>query len=207
MVEEVTEDPGEARDVAERKRALRAGVRAARAALSPAERAAAATAATGRLEALPDLRRARVVLAYAATAAELDVDATVAALRDRGTQVCLPRVAGDHLEVVATTLRALRPGHRGISEPDGPARVVDDLDVVLLPGVAFDLAGGRLGQGGGHYDRLLGRLPERTVRIGVGFACQLVPRVPTLPHDEPVDLVVTDRVVHATGARVEPRGG
>jgi 5-formyltetrahydrofolate cyclo-ligase len=70
------------------------------------------------------------------------------------------------------------------------------VDAAVLPGVAFDPRGGRLGAGGGHYDRLLARLPTETTRIGVGFACQLVPHVPTEPHDQRVEVVVTEASVH-----------
>ena len=203
---EVTDDAHRAAESAARKTSLRRTVRAARDRLSPQDRAAASAAVATRLDALPDVHQARAVLLYAPNASEVDVTAVAAAARDRGATVCFPRVSGDELVAVAAAPLSLRPGYRGIGEPDGPARPLDELDVVVLPGIAFDLVGGRLGQGGGHYDRLLGRLPTHTVRIGVAHSCQLVPRVPRLPHDQPVDLVVTDHGTHATGARGVPAG-
>lgn len=204
---EVTDDPQHAVDTEARKVALRRTVRAARDGMDVATRWNSSREVARRLEALPDVRRARTVLLYAAMGSEVDVDAVVAPLRERGTTTCFPRVTGDELIAVAASPSALRPGHRGIAEPDGPARPLEEVDVVVLPGVAFDLAGGRLGQGGGHYDRLLARLPAHTVRVGAAHSCQLVPRVPRQAHDQPVDLVVTDRGVHVTGARDAPQGG
>lgn len=185
-----------------RKAALRRAVRVARDELAPLERVTAAGAAVERLRQLPELRGVRVAALYTAHGNELDVAGLADELRARGVTTGLPRVHGDELELVATTAAAaLAAGYRGIREPAGPGLHLDTVEVVVLPGTAFDPVGGRLGRGGGHYDRLLARLPATTVRIGVGFACQLVPRVPREAHDEPVDLVVTDRVVHRTGAR------
>ncbi len=207
MVHEVTGDGPDLDGVGARKTSLRRTVRAAREDLTAAQRWQAADAAVTRLASLPDVHRARTVLLYAAGGSELDVMGLATRLRERGVTVCFPRVAGDELIPVAASPLALRPGYRGIAEPDGPARDLADLDVVVVPGLAFDLAGGRLGQGGGHYDRLLRRVPTHTVRVGVGYSCQLVPRVPVQPHDEVVDLVVTDHGVHPTGARARPEGG
>lgn len=206
MVHEVP-DEGEAADQRVRKAALRRTARAARADLGPAERHQAAAAVVSQLDRLPAMRRATQVLLYAGSPVELDVAGLAGSLRERGVVTCFPRVAGGDLEVVAGTPLGLRVGFRGIAEPPGPPREIADLDVAIVPGVAFDLMGGRLGQGGGHYDRLLGRLLPHTLRVGVGFSCQLVPRVPRQPHDEPVDLIVTEHGAHGTGARERPLGG
>lgn len=186
----------------DRKAALRAATLAARRSLRTGERAAASKSIVERLMGLPELRAAKVVLLYAALAEEADIGAAVAPLREREVRTVFPRVRGEQLELVAASdLRTLQLGYRGIREPIGPAIDPSVVDAVLAPGVAFDPHGGRLGQGGGHYDRLLPTLPTTAVRIGVCFACQVVPDVPCDPHDLPVDLVVTDRAVYRTGAR------
>ena len=154
-----------------------------------------------RLERLPELRRAGTVLLYAASGQEADPGGLLPTLLARGVRTLYPRVRGAHLELVdARDLRALQLGYRGIAEPVGRAVDPAVVDVALVPGVAFDLRGGRLGQGGGHYDRLLAALPSTAVRVGLCFACQVVTRVPREPHDAAVDLLVTDRVTH----RVHP---
>jgi 5-formyltetrahydrofolate cyclo-ligase len=186
----------------DRKAALRVAALAARRSLRTGERATASQAVVERLTVLPELRRAQVVLLYAALAEETDVGAMIAPLHGRGARTVFPRVRGDRLELVAASdLRTLQLGYRGIQEPVGPAVDPAIIDAVIVPGVAFDPHGGRLGQGGGHYDRLLATLPSRTVRIGVCFAGQVVPAVPRDDHDLPVDLVVTDRALYRTGAR------
>jgi 5-formyltetrahydrofolate cyclo-ligase len=195
-------DPG----VATRKTALRHSVQLALEELTEQERRAASAAAVARLVRLPEVWRAGVVALYVALPQELDPSAAVPILRDRGIRTLFPRVRGDLLDLAeASDPHALPGGFRGIREPTGPAVDPSVVDVAVLPGVAFDLDGGRLGQGGGHYDRLLPELPEDTVRIGLGFSCQVVPRVPREDHDALVDIVVTDHAVHRTGARREPR--
>lgn len=189
----------------DRKGALRASALAARRELGRGERAMAAAAVCARLLALPELRDARTVLLYAAKPDELEVAGIVGPLHERGGRTLFPRVRGDDLELVAAhDLLTLQLGYRGIREPVGPAVDPDVVDVVVAPGVAYDPHGGRLGHGGGHYDRLLARLPESTVRIGVCFSCQVVPRVPREDHDAVVDLVVTERALYRTRARSGP---
>jgi 5-formyltetrahydrofolate cyclo-ligase len=187
----------------DRKAALRASIRDARRELSLGERQEAARAVVDRLLRLPELRRARTVLLYAAVGDELDVGGLVAPLREAGARTLFPRVRGDRLELVAASdLLTLTLGYRGIQEPVGPAVDPSVVEVAVVPGVAFDLRGMRLGRGGGHYDRLLAALPDTCARIGAAFSCQLVPAVPHLEHDEPVDLVVTERATYRNpGAR------
>ncbi len=183
------------------KQALRKDLRRARSALLPAERAAASLAASQRLLALPELRSAGTVLLYAALPDEADPDHVRAVLFEAGARVLLPRVVGEELHLAQTHPdRALTIGAFGIREPDGPPIEPDQVDLAVLPGVAFDHAGGRLGQGGGFYDRLLPRLRPDAVLVGFGFACQLVPRVPQDPHDQRVDVVVTDATTHRAHA-------
>ena len=189
----------------ELKDRLRATALESRRRLTRGERRDASRAITERLLTLPDLRRTRTVLVYAAMADEVDLGELVGPLHERGVRLLFPRVRGPELELVETAdLLTLRLGFRGIREPTGPSVDPGLVEAALLPGSAFDPHGGRLGQGGGHYDRLLARMPERCLRVGVCFACQVVPRVPLDVHDEPVDLVVTERARYRTEARLLP---
>ena len=179
------------------KAPLRAATLAARRALSDAQRQQASIRIVERLLRLPELREASTVLLYAALREEVDLATLVGPLHGRGTRTLFPRVRGERLELVAAAdLRTLQLGHRGVREPAG--RTVDPgvVDVAVVPGVAFDPRGGRLGAGGGHYDRLLAELAATTTRVGTAFDCQLVPRIPREAHDQPVHLVVTERSVH-----------
>lgn len=187
------------------KHEARAHARATRAGLDVAVRAAASEAICSHLLGIEAVGSGAVLLGYAPTPDEVDVRPVLEARLRGGARLLLPRVRGSELEVVeVTSLQGLVAGYRGTLEPVGAA-APEALapDVVLVPGLAFDLSGGRLGQGGGHYDRLLARLGTgRVVRIGVAFTCQLVEAVPRAPHDQDVELVVTeDGVVggHAAG--------
>jgi 5-formyltetrahydrofolate cyclo-ligase len=189
----------------DRKAALRAATLSARRELTRGERQQASLAAVERLRNLPELRRLDTVLLYAALPDELDVGGLVGPLRAAGVRTLFPRVRGDELELVAAAdLLTLTLGYRGINEPTGPAIDPGVVDAAIVPGVAFDPHGARLGRGGGHYDRLLAQLPDDAVRIGVCFSCQVVPSVPLAAHDEPVDVVVTERAIHRGNSRLDP---
>jgi 5-formyltetrahydrofolate cyclo-ligase len=159
------------------------------------DRFQAARAVAERALALPAVAQARCVLAYAATAEELDPAPLVAALRARGARIAYPRVC----ESGALTLHwceedaALARGYRGIAEPaaDSPQASPDDFDLVLVPGVAFDASGARLGMGGGFYDRLLPRLSAGAMNVGLAFDEQIVERVPAEEHDVRLGAVIT----------------
>jgi 5-formyltetrahydrofolate cyclo-ligase len=175
------------------KHELRARVRRQRAALGAGERTRAVRQAGDHLLAVPEVAAARRVLLYASHGDEVDTDRIVTSLVARGMEVLLPRVVDRRLELVHVgDLASLAAGFRGLREPTGPAVGSEGLDVAVVPGIAFDRLGGRLGQGGGHYDRLLAELPPAVVRIGLAFALQVVEAVPHETHDVPVDLLVTE---------------
>lgn len=178
------------------KQELREALRTRRAALPGADRDRRTGLAVGHLLGLAELRRPGTVALYAALPGEIDPAPARPELEARGARIVLPRVHADgHLELVAAD-GALSPGFRGVLEPDGPALPPADVDVIVVPGVAFDRDGGRLGQGGGHYDRLLAAVGGSTTAVGFAFAFQVVEHVPLLDHDRPVDVLVTDEAVH-----------
>ena len=97
----------------------------------------------------------------------------------------------------------IEPQTLGIMEPrmelrTDPTRRVEpnDLGLVLVPGLAFDLQGNRLGRGAGYYDRFFTRLPSDVPKIALAFDCQIVDLVPTDPHDMPVDMIITETGIH-----------
>lgn len=190
-------------DVEDRKAALRRTARDARRALDDDARRIASATIVARLLALRELARAGTVALYAATDEEPDLAGLVGALAARGVRTLWPRVVGADLELAEASVERLLPGFRGIAEPVGPAVDPRRVDAVLVPGLAFDPHGARLGRGGGHYDRLLAAVDDSALRVGVAFACQVVPSVPRGPHDLPVDVVVTERSVHRHGGRTE----
>jgi 5-formyltetrahydrofolate cyclo-ligase len=175
------------------KRAVRAEVLERRDALDPVERAELGERIVTRFLALPEVRAARAVMAFWSFGSEVAMDPLIARLVEAGVTVALPRIVDGELEP-----RSWRPGepvtetHFGAREPEG-GRVLDpsEIGVVATPGVAFDRAGGRVGYGGGFYDRFLPRTPA--IRAAVGFGVQLVDGpLPGASFDLPVDVIVTE---------------
>ena len=139
------------------------------------------------------LSESRVVLAYWPLPDEPDIRPLTDALVAAGKTVLLPKVTGhDAMELRRyTTQSDLRPGAFHIMEPSGaPFTALSQIDTALIPGVAFDAAGRRLGRGRGYYDRFLAVTPQIR-KIGVCFPFQRVPEVPAEAHDVPMDAVVS----------------
>ncbi|MFE0819381.1 5-formyltetrahydrofolate cyclo-ligase [Streptomyces sp. NPDC058847] len=186
------------------KRSLRRGFLAARNALTPDDVREAADALAGRALAMPEVARAHAVAAYVSVGAEPGTLALLDALRARGVRVLLPALLPDNdLDWGEYTgegsLTPVRHGGRmTLSEPAGERLgpdAVTEADVVLLPGLAVDGRGMRLGRGGGSYDRVLARLERAGARpalLVLLYDPEVVQQhLPEEPHDRPVDAVVT----------------
>lgn len=190
------------------KQALRASMSARRMADASAQREHVARAVAVHVLGLRDFASARVVALYAALPGEIPMDAIAESVLAGGRSLALPRMEGDRLRFAQVeSWRNLARGRFGILEPPAAAPEVAfaSNDLILLPGVAFDARGGRLGRGGGHYDRAIAALRPTPHRIGVGFAFQLVAHVPVEPCDQRVDAFVCERGV--TDCRAgDPRG-
>ena len=171
------------------------------AALSAAAREAASARLSKALVASAAWRASDVVLAFSGTAGEPDTTSVLKGALSEGRLLALPRVIDDGIVFYQVLhLEQLHPGYRGILEPAAsaaPLRIGSWRHALLLvPGVAFDIGGRRLGRGGGHYDRYLKVNRQIDVRwraIGVCFERQLVDEVPVGSHDQSIDDVVTER--------------
>ena len=182
----------------EAKAALRARVLAARDAMPPAVRTSASAAIVARIMARADYIAARGILVTLPFESEWDTTALVRAALAAGKTVAVPRVDKSarmlDLHGVADLARDVVAGFRGIPEParTRPKIAHDAIDFIVVPGVAFDSEGRRLGYGGGYYDRLLPLLLPIAARVAGAFDLQLVERVPTGPNDIAIDAVVTE---------------
>ena len=186
-------------DIPGDKKALRREMIARRDAMPIAQRARVAQSLTARLTALPEYAAARTVLATMAIGSEWATAPFIEHARAAGKAIVLPRItpAPRHLEihVVGDMKRDLVPGVWGIPQPD-PARCrrVDfaEVDFALVPALAADRAGYRLGYGAGYFDRLLGNRGARPFCVTALPGAFVLANVPHDTHDIPVDLVVSD---------------
>lgn len=142
-----------------------------------------------------------MIAAYLATDGELNLDPCITALLAGGRAVACPVVDWARRELHFERLHELhtvRVGEKNIREPtSGEVVPIGEIDLLLVPGVAFDRSGHRLGRGGGFYDRILADPALRAMRCGVAFECQMVERVPTEQHDQLVQVIVTAGGMHA----------
>jgi 5-formyltetrahydrofolate cyclo-ligase len=180
------------------KLALRRRVLAERDALPAAVRRAAAAAIAARILERADFKAARAVLLTLPFGSEWDTVAVMRAALAAGRIVAVPRVDKQsrmlELHAITDPERDVVAGYRDIPEPLPACPLVsrDTIDFVLVPGVAFDRLGRRMGYGGGYYDRLLPLLSPRAARVTGAFDVQLVDRVPAAAHDIGVDAIVTE---------------
>ena len=185
------------------KKLLREQILAQRDALSPALRAAASRDMTQKLLADPGYINARSVLAYMGFGTEVETATFVAQVLHDGKLLALPRIhkTSQSLRLHRVNrLDELVSGVWGIREPhlDAPTVGLDEIDFVLMPGVAFDRSGARLGYGAGYYDRLLASSAHRSHRVAAAFEMQLVDTVPTDVHDQRLDIIITEnQTIHA----------
>lgn len=164
----------------------------------------AARALAEHLLATPEVRRAATIAAYVSIGQEPGTGPLVEALREAGRHVLLPVLLPDNDLDWARYAGPddLVPARRGVLEPPGPPLGPDAVataDAVLVPALAVDRTGLRLGRGGGSYDRALGRVPVGTFVCALLFDGELVDAVPAAPHDRRVTAVATPSGVTRVG--------
>ena len=183
-----------------RKQALRQSIIAAREKLPAAERLRLSHAIVKAICGLPEYRQAQTVLGYLNFGAEMAAELWVQQALADGKRVLLPRVnrASKHLDIykVQDLHQDVAPGAWGIREPVVERCIKEDalgtVDFILLPGVAFTREGGRLGYGGGFYDKLLAQMPHRPALVAGAFALQVVQEIPLESTDRNVGWLVTE---------------
>lgn len=194
----------EADDIQRKKQALRQRVRQRSAAISPEFITAASRQITTRVTGLAEYAKARCVMCYVSLPREVQTHELLHIMRQSGKTVVVPWCEGEELKLFRfETLAELTPGALGILEPPLHLRVnpvrqarAEEIDLVLVPGLAFDRRGGRVGRGKGYYDRFLQRIAPSVPKVGLAFEWQLVDEIPVTPHDVRMDLVVTEKNIY-----------
>ena len=183
--------------LAANKKALRASIKQKRRALSIEYRQQASRKMQAELTRLPCYQAAEYIMLYMAMPDEVQLDELIAMVLKDGKKAVIPLVTGAGLmeAVELTDMADLVPDKYGIktvSEEKRRLIAPDKIDLIIVPGVAFDKAGHRLGMGGGFYDRFMLRA-SRAVRAALAYDCQLLVSVPAEVHDLTVDYIITEK--------------
>ncbi|MBN2454085.1 5-formyltetrahydrofolate cyclo-ligase [Candidatus Woesearchaeota archaeon] len=150
-------------------------------------------AITEKLLALPEFRKANTVMFYHSTKKEAGTREAISAAFKAGKAVLLP--VTDENEILACEYKEdeeLVAGRYGVLEPK-EKRAAEEFDLAVVPGIAFDKEGGRIGYGKGYYDRFLKEV--RAKKIGLAFDSQLVQKIPMSDKDVPMDIIITESKV------------
>lgn len=181
------------------KRALRQQIRERLAALGPEELARRSTTVWNLLFRTEEYRRAEILMLFLSSGHEVDTQPLAVQAWADLKRVLAPRVTWDQrrmLPIEIHSLAGVEPGYMGIQEPiEGMPVPVSDIDLVVLPGLAFDGAGNRLGRGRGFYDRFLSHRDFRGISCAVGLEEQFLESIPTGASDVRVNMLVTDAAV------------
>ncbi|MCW1885742.1 5-formyltetrahydrofolate cyclo-ligase [Luteolibacter flavescens] len=149
------------------------------------------------------LHPAKTIAAFVAIPGEVFLLPLIAELQDR--RWVLPRIEGETMKfhLVDAAMPRLHPGPFGLAEPmhDSPVVPIDEIELFLCPGMAFTRSGKRIGRGKGYYDRALAGSRSESLRAGVCFREQVLPELPTDPHDLPMHFLATPDGVHDCSER------
>ena len=172
------------------KRKVRQAVRAEIAKLSAEEKSAFSAQIFSNTTLLKKIEQASVIALFVSFADEPETAKFIEQLSHH-KRVVVPRIEGEDMKFYDVS-KGLRKGAFGIMEPTATTPIEpSEIDVMIIPGVAFTHSGARLGRGKGFYDKYLSHKGFRAYTIGVCYPCQLVEELPTEPHDKQLDLIVT----------------
>lgn len=139
---------------------------------------------------LPFIQDAQNILLFYPHKNEVNLLPLISILQKKGVNVYLPKTSSQDIHpILVESLKNLKKGKFGIPEPEGKEASYEDIDVVIVPAVAFDKKGHRIGYGKGYYDRFLKNF--KGLKIGVAYDFQIVDKIPYEAHDIPVDIIVT----------------
>jgi 5-formyltetrahydrofolate cyclo-ligase len=150
---------------------------------------------------IPEFKSSTTILFYASFRNEVDTKRMIEKSIALGKRILVPICLPETRDLILSELKSLKelvPGHYGVKEPESQfVRPVskEEVEVVIVPGVAFDKKGYRLGYGAGYYDRLIERLSLGCTTIGLAFEMQILNIVPAQQHDMKVDIIITEERV------------
>ena len=169
---------------------IRRAAKSAVKALTAQQKADKSTLILSRIASSESIKSAKTVALYASLSDEVQSFELIELL-SQTKRVVLPRVAGNDMDFYPYTPSSLKVGAFGIEEPQGSEPISpNEIDVIVVPGVAFTTDGKRCGRGKGYYDKYLSRSGFRAIKIGVCYAEQLAEDIPNEPHDIVMDYMI-----------------
>jgi len=184
---------------------LRKKILAARDQLSPVKQIKKSARITEKLLTIKKVQKAGIFFVYMNFRSEVQTMDMINNCLNQGKIITIPLTQVNRLGLLAVRItdpqRQVKPGYCSIPEPDssllpGAVFAPGMIEVVIVPGSVFDRSGGRLGYGGGYYDRFLDQEAHEALRIGLAYNLQLVEQVPVEPHDQFMDFIVTERKIY-----------
>lgn len=172
------------------KNKIRSRIKAQKAFLAPQYKKQSAQAVKEAIEQLPQYQTARSILLYKSLPDELPTEPMLLEWYPQ-KKIYLPIVEGDEITIGEYIPGHLQSGAYGIDEPERHITGPVQIDMAIIPGVAFSADKARLGRGRGYYDKLLSRMD--TYKIGIAYHMQLLPRLPAEPHDINMDCIITEK--------------
>ncbi|MCD4830876.1 MAG: 5-formyltetrahydrofolate cyclo-ligase [Anaerohalosphaeraceae bacterium] len=147
-----------------------------------------------------EFQNANIIMAFLSLPKETDTTPFILYSWQHAKTIAVPKVSWQQRHMIPVEINSLETGLAteagGLRNPvTGVPVPMNDIDLVITPGLAFDDKGNRLGRGGSYYDRFFQNKNLRAVRCGFAFSEQVVEKVPTFEHDQPVDMIVTDKEV------------
>ncbi|MBW7988555.1 MAG: 5-formyltetrahydrofolate cyclo-ligase [Planctomycetes bacterium] len=152
------------------------------------------------LVSIPQFQSASMIMMFLSLPNEVDTSEAILNAWQLGKAVAVPKVSWQQRHMIAVQINSLETGisteASGLQNPIAGVPVAfEEIDLVVTPGLGFDKKGNRLGRGGSYYDRFFANTELKASRCGFGFAEQLVETIPVAEHDEPVDIVVTEKEI------------
>ena len=181
----------------EPKRELRKRMKLKRSELSDCERQAYDSIIYEKLISSEEYLKAKVIFIYVSYGDEVNTHLVIKHALNSSKRICVPKVISKEIgmkSIEINSLDELTAGAYGILEPNSEGVVIkpDEMDMIILPGLAFDKKGGRLGYGGGFYDRYLTKVGENTVKAALEYDFQIIDKVPTEEFDVKIDYIITN---------------
>lgn len=195
------------------KTTIRADMKVVLTGMVPAVRHHRSLQACELLASTKEFKQAQLVMLFMSTPTEVETSTLAVKAWAEGKSIAVPRVDWDGKRMEPVEITSLETGmttvKAGIREPiAGKVVPLDLIDMVVIPGLAFDRKGFRVGRGRGFYDRFLAQRDFQGIRCALCFHEQLIATVPREPHDIPMDLIVTDQeIVHCPATPAPVRGG